>query len=174
MEIRPEPSEALNGQLRALWNSLYPDRAAKQVDADGFPVIDDLLARLSPLQFDHINFLGRYAFFRPQEASRRPLRAPLTGEEDDDGRREGRRRAAGGSTTGGRRVDHATEGLRGWSPLRRPRPDGDGISGGPRRKRTVPGPTLQGMNFTSGKAVLGPSSRCPPRCRRCRSKNASG
>ncbi|MFF2548066.1 Tn3 family transposase [Kitasatospora sp. NPDC058063] len=36
--------------------SLYLDRATKQLAADGFPVTDDLLARLSPLQFDHINF----------------------------------------------------------------------------------------------------------------------
>jgi hypothetical protein len=43
-------------------------------------------ARLSPLQFDHINFLGRYAFSRPQEAGRRPLREPSTGGEDDGGR----------------------------------------------------------------------------------------
>ncbi|MEU6325651.1 hypothetical protein, partial [Streptomyces sp. NPDC047009] len=35
--------------------SLYLDRAAKQLAADGFPVTDDLLTRLSPLQFDHIN-----------------------------------------------------------------------------------------------------------------------
>lgn len=64
-----------------LWNSLYLDRAAKQLAADGFPVIDDLLARLSPLQFDHINFLGRYAFFRPQEAGLRPLRDASAGDE---------------------------------------------------------------------------------------------
>ncbi|MFB6507487.1 Tn3 family transposase [Streptomyces sp. NPDC002466] len=43
-----------------LWNSLYLDRAAKQLAADGFPVTDDLLARLSPLQFDHINLYGRF------------------------------------------------------------------------------------------------------------------
>ncbi|MGE6728419.1 Tn3 family transposase [Streptomyces niveus] len=40
---------ALNAVV--LWNSLYLDRAAKQLAADGFPVADDLLARLSPLQF---------------------------------------------------------------------------------------------------------------------------
>ncbi|GAX58171.1 hypothetical protein AQJ27_39780 [Streptomyces olivochromogenes] len=65
-----------------LWNSLCLDRAGEQLAADGFPVTGDLLACLSPLQFDHINFLGRYVFFRPQEAGRRPLREPSTGEED--------------------------------------------------------------------------------------------
>ncbi|MCX5165616.1 hypothetical protein OOK39_42180 [Streptomyces sp. NBC_00264] len=32
-----------------LFNSLYVDAAVKQVAADGFPVTDELLARLSPL-----------------------------------------------------------------------------------------------------------------------------
>lgn len=45
---------ALNAVV--LWSSLFLDRAAKQLAAGGFPVTDDLLARLSPLQFDHINF----------------------------------------------------------------------------------------------------------------------
>ncbi len=91
-ELRQNYREGMEDQLGALglalnsvvlWNSLYLDRAAKQLAADGFPVTDDLLARLSPLQFDHINFLGRYAFFRPQEAGRRPLRAPSTDENDE-------------------------------------------------------------------------------------------
>lgn len=91
-ELRQNYREGMEDQLGALglalnavvlWNSLYLDRAAKQLAADGFPVTDDLLARLSPLQFDHINFLGRYAFFRPQETGRRPLREPSTGGEDD-------------------------------------------------------------------------------------------
>ncbi|MGW7455153.1 hypothetical protein [Streptomyces sp. NPDC054787] len=43
--------------------------------ADGLPATDDLLVRLSPLQFDHTS-LGRHAFFRPQEPGRRSLRDP--------------------------------------------------------------------------------------------------
>ncbi|MER7850607.1 Tn3 family transposase [Kitasatospora sp. NPDC096077] len=90
-ELRQHYREGMEDQLGALglalnsvvlWNSLYLDRAAKQLAADGFPVTDDLLARLSPLQFDHINFLGRYAFLRPQDAGRRPLREPAAGEDD--------------------------------------------------------------------------------------------
>ncbi|WP_224284378.1 transposase [Streptomyces sp. LS1784] len=57
--------------------------ASEKLAADGFLVTNDLLAHLSPLQFDLINFLGRYAFLRPQEAGHRPLRAP--GLPDDDG-----------------------------------------------------------------------------------------
>ncbi|MCA6091006.1 transposase [Streptomyces sp. SCA3-4] len=51
---------ALNAVV--LFNSLYIDATVKQLVSNGFPVTDELLARLSPLQFDHINFLGRYAF----------------------------------------------------------------------------------------------------------------
>ncbi|MEV8098269.1 hypothetical protein [Kitasatospora sp. NPDC085879] len=65
-------------------DSLCLDRAAKQLAADGFPVSDDLLARRSPLRFDHIDFLGRYAFFRSEEAGRRPLREPSPTEEGGD------------------------------------------------------------------------------------------
>ncbi|MFD6936945.1 hypothetical protein ACFWAP_12465 [Streptomyces goshikiensis] len=43
---------------------------------------DDLLARLSPLQYDHINFLGRYAFARPSAPGLRPLRDPRATDED--------------------------------------------------------------------------------------------
>ncbi|WP_107120712.1 Tn3 family transposase [Streptomyces olivochromogenes] len=83
---RPRPGAERRGAVVlwcvVLWNSLCLDRAGEQLAADGFPVTGDLLACLSPLQFDHINFLGRYVFFRPQEAGRRPLREPSTGEED--------------------------------------------------------------------------------------------
>ncbi|MFE5077423.1 Tn3 family transposase [Streptomyces halstedii] len=60
------------------------DAAVKQLAADGFPVTDELLARLSPLQYDHINFLGRYAFIRPAAPGLRKLRDPHTDEDDDN------------------------------------------------------------------------------------------
>jgi hypothetical protein len=41
-----------------------------------------LLAGLSPLIFDHLNFNGRYFFPRPELDELRPLRNPNT--EDDD------------------------------------------------------------------------------------------
>ncbi|MFE9574366.1 Tn3 family transposase [Streptomyces sp. NPDC006692] len=92
-ELRRHYREGMEDQLGALglalnavvlWNSLCLDRAAKQLAADGFPVTDDLPARLSPLQFDHINFLGRYAFFRLQEVGQRPLREPSAGGADGE------------------------------------------------------------------------------------------
>jgi hypothetical protein len=67
-----------------LFNTLYIDPAVKQLAADGFPVTDDLIARLSPLQYNHINF-GRYAFTRPPAPGTRPLRDPNAPEETDHG-----------------------------------------------------------------------------------------
>lgn len=40
--------------------------------------------RLSPLQYDHINFLGRYAFTRPPAPGLRQLRDPHTDDKTDD------------------------------------------------------------------------------------------
>ena len=74
---------ALNAVV--LFNTLYIDAAVKQLAADGFPVTDDLTARLSPLQYDHINFLGRYAFTRPPAPGMRPLRDPNVPKETDHG-----------------------------------------------------------------------------------------
>ena len=68
---------ALNAVV--LFNTLYIDAAVKQL------VTDDLIARLSPLQYDHINFLGRYAFTRPPAPGTRPLRDPNAHEETDHG-----------------------------------------------------------------------------------------
>lgn len=68
-----------------LFNSLYIDAAVKQLAAASFSVTDELLARLSQPQYDHINFLGRYAFTRSAAPGLRPLRDPHTDDETDDG-----------------------------------------------------------------------------------------
>lgn len=91
-ELRQHYREGMEDQLGALglalnavvlFNSIYIDAAVKQLAADGFPVTDELLARLSPLQFDHINFLGRYAFTRPPTPGLRQLRDPHSDETND-------------------------------------------------------------------------------------------
>jgi TnpA family transposase len=48
-----------------LWNTRYIDAAVAQLSADGHPVRDKDVARLSPLGPVHINMLGRYTFPRP-------------------------------------------------------------------------------------------------------------
>ncbi|MEV7076256.1 hypothetical protein [Streptomyces sp. NPDC093990] len=57
---------------------------ATQLAADGFPVTDESLARFSPLQYDHINFLGRYAFTRPPVPGLRQPRDPHGDDGEDE------------------------------------------------------------------------------------------
>lgn len=69
-----------------LWNTIYMDAALNQLRAEGFDVRNEDIARLSPLGFDHINMLGRYAFILPDQIARgelRPLRDPHN--TDDEG-----------------------------------------------------------------------------------------
>ena len=62
-----------------LWNTIYLDAALAQLRAEGVEVRDEDVAQLSPLGFEHINMLGRYAFTLPDVVARgelRPLRDP--------------------------------------------------------------------------------------------------
>jgi hypothetical protein len=45
-----------------LWNTLYINAALEQLASEGFAIQTEDIARLSPLVFEHINLLGRYAF----------------------------------------------------------------------------------------------------------------
>ena len=61
-----------------LWNTLYIDAALQRLRAEGSPVQPEDVARLSPLVYEHINLLGRYAFSVPEAVQRgelRPLRS---------------------------------------------------------------------------------------------------
>ena len=63
----------------ALWNSTYIQAAIDKLTQEGWSITDADIARVSPLLFKHINFLGRYAFDLPQaiaEGALRPLRNP--------------------------------------------------------------------------------------------------
>ena len=56
-----------------------------QLRAGGFDVHDEDVARLSPLGFDHVNMLGRYAFILPDSIARgelRPLRDPQNTDDE--------------------------------------------------------------------------------------------
>jgi len=60
-----------------LWHT--KDAAPKQFCAGGFDVPAEDMARLSPLGFDHINVLCRYAFIQRDQIAcgeLRPLRDP--------------------------------------------------------------------------------------------------
>ena len=45
-----------------LWNTLYLDRVIAQLQAEGQLLAAADIARLSPLGYAHLNFLGRYHF----------------------------------------------------------------------------------------------------------------
>lgn len=93
-ELRQRYREGQDDQLSALglvvnvivlWNTIYMDAALNQLRAEGYDVRDEDLARLSPLGFDHINMLGRYAFTLPDTIARgelRPLRNPRVADDE--------------------------------------------------------------------------------------------
>ena len=61
------------------WNTLYINAALEQLAREGHHLKSEDVARLSPLVFEHINLLGRYAFSVPEAVTRgelRPLRKP--------------------------------------------------------------------------------------------------
>ena len=64
-----------------LWNTLYMDAALEQLRREGHSINPEDVARLSPLVFDHINLLGRYAFSVPESVQRGELR-PLRTRDD--------------------------------------------------------------------------------------------
>jgi Tn3 transposase DDE domain len=68
-----------------LWNTLYINAARQQLEAEGFPIKPEDIARLSPLVFDHINLLGQYGFSVAESVARgelRQLRNPTDAMED--------------------------------------------------------------------------------------------
>ncbi len=60
-----------------LWNTVYLDHAIEQLRADGYPVLDADVARLSPYVRRHINFHGHYSSAATKlGGARRALRDP--------------------------------------------------------------------------------------------------
>ena len=57
-----------------LWNTINTDAALNQIRVESFDVREEDVARLSPLGFEHINMLGRYAFTLPDAVARGELR----------------------------------------------------------------------------------------------------
>jgi TnpA family transposase len=64
-----------------LWNTLYMDAVLAQLRSEGYPVLPEDEARLSPFAHEHINMLGRYSFSVPESVTRGELR-PLTRGND--------------------------------------------------------------------------------------------
>lgn len=92
-ELRQRYREGQEDQLGALglvlnavvlWNTRYMDLALAQLRSRGIEVHEADVARLSPLGFRHINFLGRYAFTLPEPGRLRPLRDPDAVDDEGD------------------------------------------------------------------------------------------
>lgn len=89
-ELRQRYREGQDDQLGALglvvniivlWNTIYINAALQQLEQEGFVIHSEDVARLSPLIFERINVLGRYAFSLPEAVSRGELR-PLRNASD--------------------------------------------------------------------------------------------
>ena len=81
-ELRQRYREGQEDQLEALglvvnmivlWNMIYLEAALDQLRKEGYPVLEEDVARLSPLIHDHINMLGRYSFSMPEAVARGEL-----------------------------------------------------------------------------------------------------
>ena len=93
-ELRHAYHEGMEDQLGALglvlnivvlWNTVYLDAAVTQLRADGYPVHDDDVARLSPYMRKHINVQGHYSFEPPnQHTARLHVRNPNTPDDNTD------------------------------------------------------------------------------------------
>lgn len=70
-----------------LWNTRYMNAALDQLRAQGYLVLDEDVARLSPFVREHLNVVGNYTFSLPDlgEAGIRPLRDPDAPDDEDDG-----------------------------------------------------------------------------------------
>ncbi len=69
-----------------LWTTVYLDAAVRQLKAQGYPVRDQDMARLSPFVNTHLGVHGAYSFLLPDLApgAIRDLRDPDATDEDDE------------------------------------------------------------------------------------------
>lgn len=82
-ELRKKYREGQEDQLGALglvlnvvvlWNTVYIQKIIAELRAEGHHIRDEDIARISPLDFAHINFHGRYSFALPAEVTVGALR----------------------------------------------------------------------------------------------------
>lgn len=82
-EIRKRYREGQEDQLSALglvtnavvlWNTMYIQKALNKLKQDGLVIDEEYTARLSPLQYKHVNVLGHYSFTLSEEVIRGELR----------------------------------------------------------------------------------------------------
>jgi len=69
-----------------LWTTVYLDAAVRHLRAQGYPALDEEMARLSPFVSRHLGVHGTYSFVLPDLApgAIRELRDPDAADEDDE------------------------------------------------------------------------------------------
>ncbi|GAA5065178.1 TnpA family transposase [Thermocatellispora tengchongensis] len=69
-----------------LWTTVYLDAAVRRLKAQGYPVREEDMARLSPFVHSHLGVHGTYTFALPELApgAIRDLRDPDAAEDDDE------------------------------------------------------------------------------------------
>ena len=69
-----------------LWTTVYLDAAVRQLRAQGYPVLEEDVARLSPFVSSHLGIHGTYSFVLPDLGlgAIRELRDPDQDDEDDE------------------------------------------------------------------------------------------
>jgi hypothetical protein len=69
---------------KVLWNTRYISAALDALRAQGYPVLDEDVARLSPFVREHVNVVGKYSFLLPDlgEAGIRQLRDPDAADDE--------------------------------------------------------------------------------------------
>jgi len=67
-----------------LWTTVYLDAAVRQLRTQGYPVLEEDMARLSPFVRRHLGVQGTYSFVLPDLApgAIRELRDPDDGDDD--------------------------------------------------------------------------------------------
>jgi len=68
------------------WTTVYLDAAVRQLRAQGYPVLEEDIARLSPFVSRHLGVHGTYSFVLPDLApgAIRDLRDPDAADQDDE------------------------------------------------------------------------------------------
>jgi hypothetical protein len=93
-ELRQKYHSGMEDQLGALglvlncitlWNTSYLDAALGELREEGYPVLAEDVARLTPFMRRHINVHGHYSFQLPElRGGRRQLRDPDEPDDEED------------------------------------------------------------------------------------------
>ncbi len=64
------------------WNTVYMEAIIAKMKTEGYQCDDEMIGKLSPLMFEHINFIGQYTFQYDEALADGQLRPLDTLEEN--------------------------------------------------------------------------------------------